>query len=148
MESCYYQIIEKLPWNPVVYLEPNDWGSVLKLLRVILIEISGSTDWKDRAALRQGFLDHNEGLRSTVPKEKFLEFRVEEGWEPLCQFLGKPVPSGPFPRVNEGNASADLTFWGARVTLRNIFKQKVLPVLVAILAVVVGWISWRIMVRM
>ena len=47
MESCYYQIIEKLPCNPVVYLEPNDWGSFLKLLRVILIEISGSTDWKD-----------------------------------------------------------------------------------------------------
>ena len=24
-----------------------------------------------------------------------------DGWEPLCAFLGKEVPSVPFPRMNE-----------------------------------------------
>jgi hypothetical protein len=25
---------------------------------------------------------------------------VAEGWEPLCRFLGVPVPEEPFPRIN------------------------------------------------
>lgn len=39
-------------------------------------------------------------VRRTVPKEKLLEFNVKQGWEPLCKFLGKPVPNKPFPRGN------------------------------------------------
>lgn len=27
-------------------------------------------------------------------------FHPKEGWEPLCDFLGVPVPPEPFPRVN------------------------------------------------
>ena len=39
-------------------------------------------------------------IRGLVPKERLLEWSVDEGWEPLCKFLGKPVPNEPFPRVN------------------------------------------------
>ncbi|KAF5244781.1 hypothetical protein FAUST_2298 [Fusarium austroamericanum] len=30
-----------------------------------------------------------------------LIFKAEDGWEPLCKFLGKEVPNEPFPRLNE-----------------------------------------------
>lgn len=30
-----------------------------------------------------------------------LVFNVKEGWDPLCNFLGKEVPVEPFPNVNE-----------------------------------------------
>ncbi|KAJ3533959.1 hypothetical protein NM208_g7754 [Fusarium decemcellulare] len=30
-----------------------------------------------------------------------LEFKAEDGWEPLCQYLGRDVPDTPFPRLNE-----------------------------------------------
>lgn len=26
---------------------------------------------------------------------------MSQGWEPLCAFLGKPVPNTPFPHVND-----------------------------------------------
>lgn len=39
-------------------------------------------------------------IRGLVPKERLLEWSVEDGWEPLCSFLGKPVPKEPFPNVN------------------------------------------------
>ncbi len=26
---------------------------------------------------------------------------MQEGWEPLCKFLGVPVPDEPFPRAND-----------------------------------------------
>jgi hypothetical protein len=28
-------------------------------------------------------------------------FEPKEGWEPLCKFLGKPVPDQPFPHIND-----------------------------------------------
>ena len=44
------------------------------------------------------FEEHNREVRATVPSERLLVFAVKEGWEPLCRFLGVPVPEGePFP---------------------------------------------------
>ena len=36
-----------------------------------------------------------------MPRERLLEYQVQEGWEPLCRFLGKEVPKEEFPRVND-----------------------------------------------
>jgi hypothetical protein len=36
-----------------------------------------------------------------VPAERLLVFKVDEGWAPLCAFLGVPVPDEPFPNVND-----------------------------------------------
>lgn len=43
---------------------------------------------------------HNAAVRSAIPAERLLEFDVRQGWEPLCAFLGVPVPDEPFPRTN------------------------------------------------
>ena len=29
---------------------------------------------------------------NTVPKENLLVWNLKDGWEPLCKFLGKPIP--------------------------------------------------------
>ncbi|GAB7364374.1 hypothetical protein MBLNU230_g4917t1 [Neophaeotheca triangularis] len=47
------------------------------------------------------YKEHCAMVRGLVPKENLLEWSVEDGWEPLCKFLGKPVPKEPFPRVND-----------------------------------------------
>jgi hypothetical protein len=44
---------------------------------------------------------HNAAVQREVPKDRLLVFKVSEGWEPLCRFLGVEVPAEPFPRVNE-----------------------------------------------
>ena len=36
-----------------------------------------------------------------VPKERLLEYRVQDGWEPLCRFLDVDVPDAEFPRIND-----------------------------------------------
>lgn len=33
--------------------------------------------------------------------DRLLEYKLSDGWEPLCEFLGKPVPDQPFPHLNE-----------------------------------------------
>lgn len=49
------------------------------------------------------FNKHIEKVKATVPPERLLVFDVKEGWEPLCNFLGVPIPAEPFPNTNAGN---------------------------------------------
>jgi len=39
-------------------------------------------------------------VKRRVPSDRLLVFNVKQGWEPLCKYLAKPVPSTPFPRIN------------------------------------------------
>ena len=44
----------------------------------------------------------NGQVRRTVPAERLLVYEVQQGWGPLCAFLGVPVPEGkPFPHLND-----------------------------------------------
>lgn len=43
---------------------------------------------------------HNEAVQQEISPERLLVYTVADGWEPLCRFLGAPVPEGPFPKVN------------------------------------------------
>ena len=47
------------------------------------------------------FEEHNESVRRAAKPGNFLEFQCKEGWEPLCEFLGKDVPNEPFPSGNQ-----------------------------------------------
>jgi hypothetical protein len=40
-------------------------------------------------------------VKRRVPQERLLVYEVKEGWGPLCEFLGVPVPDEPFPRLND-----------------------------------------------
>ncbi|KAI6091377.1 hypothetical protein F4821DRAFT_281255 [Hypoxylon rubiginosum] len=49
---------------------------------------------------RDAYDRYYERLRAVVPPEKRLEFKLEDGWKPLCEFLGKDIPQIPFPHLN------------------------------------------------
>ena len=51
------------------------------------------------------FERHNDTVRNVVPKNRLLEYDVRQGWEPLCKFLGVPIPEQPFPHLNVGKQS-------------------------------------------
>jgi hypothetical protein len=58
----------------------------------------------DKEHCLQVFEQHYERVRRTVPAERLLVYRVQEGWEPLCRFLDVDVPDEPFPRANVGDS--------------------------------------------
>lgn len=96
-----------------------------------------SGPWQDREALKAGMLAHNEHIRAITPKENLLEFTPKYGWEPLCAFLGKPVPNEPFPYVNQGSNAANLVKIG--IALR-LFRLTAMPVAAVVIAwLVFGW---------
>ncbi len=46
------------------------------------------------------YLRHNEEVKRTIPKDRLLVFQATDGWAPLCEFLGLPIPSEPYPKLN------------------------------------------------
>ena len=54
----------------------------------------------DRAFMTDYFRRHTAEVTAAIPKERLLVYEVGQGWEPLCAFLGVPVPATEFPRQN------------------------------------------------
>ena len=58
------------------------------------------------------FRQHIEEVKKTVPADRLLVYDVKEGWEPLCRFLGVPIPEGvPFPHKNDRRFFKRMIFW-------------------------------------
>jgi len=55
---------------------------------------------KDRLFMTDWFERRNQKVIDALPPERLLVYSPKEGWEPLCSFLGVPVPNQPFPRIN------------------------------------------------
>ena len=59
-------------------------------------------EFENRARAIAIYEAHVQDVRRTVPPERLLVFDVNEGWQPLCEFLGQPVPADePFPCLND-----------------------------------------------
>ena len=54
----------------------------------------------DRTHAIAVFNAHIAEVQRTIPSDRLLTFDVREGWEPLCAFLGVPVPVITFPKLN------------------------------------------------
>lgn len=61
------------------------------------------------------------GYEARFQKDQLLEYEASQGWAPLCEFPGEPIPEGvEFPHANDTK------------TLRRWFMQ----------GAMVGWLSW------
>ncbi len=57
-------------------------------------------DLNDHDALTAAFENHTAAVKAAFGPDRLLVFEAKEGWAPLCEFLGVPVPEGPYPYVN------------------------------------------------
>ena len=55
----------------------------------------------DKEFAEKIWFEHIEEVKSKVPADRLLVYDVRDGWEPLCTFLGKPVPKDPLPHLNK-----------------------------------------------
>ncbi|PKS07154.1 hypothetical protein jhhlp_005754 [Lomentospora prolificans] len=67
--------------------------------------------WPEKAKALAFFDRYYSEWRTKIPRDRVLEYRVQDGWGPLCEHLGVPVPTvvvdeqvveAPFPRLNDG----------------------------------------------
>jgi hypothetical protein len=70
-------------------------------------------DLEDRLGNRDKMVEYfnswNQSVIDSVPAEKLLVYSAGDGWEPLCQFLGVPIPAEPYPRVNSREEMTERT---------------------------------------
>jgi len=59
-----------------------------------------TAELSDESAAKAAYVRHNDDVRRTAPKDRFLEYRTGDGWGPICDALGVAVPDAPFPHVN------------------------------------------------
>jgi hypothetical protein len=78
-------------------LEGSPTGDMMQ--GVVFDHFAGG-DIADRAFMTDWFVKRNRLVIDALPPERLLIYSPKDGWEPLCAFLGVPVPPEPFPRVN------------------------------------------------
>jgi hypothetical protein len=80
-------------WFPRVYWKIHD---------DIMWDTRFNGEFTNRKKTIEVYKARIEEVISKVPSEKLLVYNVKEGWEPLCRFLDKPVPTDiPFPNLND-----------------------------------------------
>ncbi len=99
-ETIYKVMAEKDQAPP----EQRDW---LEMASGVIAH-TGFPAGLDREGLMGAFTAHNEAVQNEIPANRLLVYQVKEGWEPLCDFLGLPIPSEPFPRSNSREEFWDL----------------------------------------
>lgn len=58
----------------------------------------------DRESATERFRRHVAEVTEAVAAQRLLVFKTGEGWGPLCEFLGVPVPAEEFPRSNDSTS--------------------------------------------
>lgn len=76
-----------------------DWPDGRGLL-TLLERFAGTLHWDDEATLMAAYDRHNDLVRRSIPADRLLEWRAQDGWDPLCAALGLPTLEEPFPRTN------------------------------------------------
>ena len=57
--------------------------------------------FEDREHALAIYREHIARVKAIAPPDKLLVFEAADGWEPLCLFLGVPIPAGEYPHLND-----------------------------------------------
>ncbi|MGH2686718.1 MAG: sulfotransferase family protein [Actinomycetota bacterium] len=56
--------------------------------------------FREREPAIEAYQRHNDEVRREAPADRLVEWQPGDGWEPLAEALGVPVPDEPFPHTN------------------------------------------------
>ncbi len=89
---------------------PKDAPPHIREVRAMAAKLWGEKTFgaalDDRTAGFAAYERYVDDVIASISSDRLLCFDVGEGWKPLCNFLGKPIPDGEFPRTN-----SSVEFW-------------------------------------
>lgn len=102
-QSCMETIYAtETMWQFKVLKIASPWARKLgDMLTKLVWQRSHQGTMTDRAKAVAYYDQHIERVKSAVPGDRLLVFSADQGWEPLCGFLGVPLPAGAFPEAND-----------------------------------------------
>jgi len=77
-------------------------------------------NFTDRDTAIARYQAHSETVRAEVPADRLLVFSADQGWDPLCDFLGMDTPDVAFPFQN---TRAEMTRNLARMERLRAFRS-------------------------
>jgi hypothetical protein len=75
-----------------------DWARRREMTASVLARLTPG--WRTEAEAIDAYERHNEHVRRTVPRDRLIDWKPGDGWEPICSVLGVAVPESPFPHEN------------------------------------------------
>jgi hypothetical protein len=99
----------------------HKWKSYMEMMmgmweRSGLMPGGASTSAEEMATAMERY---HEEIQRDIPSDRLLVWSVTDGWEPLCEFLGKDVPDTPFPRLNDSKEFSGRVIDGALMVLKE-----------------------------
>jgi hypothetical protein len=96
--------------------------------------------FEDRSHAIEVFNRHDEEVKRVVPADRLLVYEVSEGWDPLCSFLGVPVPEGrPFPHLNDAEE------FRSRIERAAFVMRAIALSVLGAVALILAWALIRLM---
>ncbi|CAI6342019.1 unnamed protein product [Periconia digitata] len=116
-----------------------------KTIRKIMLGFYGVKNVDEmRRVARDRYRQHYAEIRAAVPEERLLNFRLEDGWAPLCEFLGKEVPGLPFPVKNKREEHVDRVRRKQNMFFKHVAKRFAVNAVTCAIGVgVVSLVLWR-----
>jgi hypothetical protein len=74
---------------------------VLMMIKSLIWDHTFEDRFAEKEFALEVFARHNEDVKNSVPADKLLVYEIQQGWEPLCDFLGADVPDEEFPHLND-----------------------------------------------
>jgi len=81
-------------------VSPKDPLAVSSGMIEEMMSLRFTPDWNDRQSALAAYERHNESVRQGIAPGRLLEWKPDDGWEPLCARLDVPVPKTAFPHKN------------------------------------------------
>lgn len=97
--NSFSKTIRKLIQKRESY-EDEHKRAVLQFANTIIAEQTCGGDLDDKSAVIAAYQQRIDEVIDSVPADRLLVFDVRDGWEPVCRFLGVPVPAIEFPSSN------------------------------------------------
>ena len=79
---------------------PNEMMEAQMTMAKTMFANTFTPNWLDETEAKKAFEEHNAAVRAEVPKDRLIDWQPGDGWQPICDKLGLPVPEAPFPHVN------------------------------------------------
>lgn len=100
-------------------------------------------EWRRNA--KDVYKSHYAEIRALLKDqpERILEYKLGSGWEPLCNFLDKPIPGDEFPRVNESAMHDEM----ATVFITMLSRRAVAALLIWVAPLCIAYLIWRVYFR-
>jgi hypothetical protein len=109
-------------WSLVLLslFDPFFLGKLVPMTVTLRNGLLGAEKASDPEHVKAVYIRMHEEVRQMVPQDKLLEYKLGDGWEPLCKFLNKDIPKTMFPFINERDEFQEWIDVMERLTAKRI----------------------------